>query len=364
MKKVIKGILAVVLSGCLIGSLSINMLSFRDNQTQNDKVNRYISDQLAKQAEEAKKEKTYEEDGFKVGDEYEIRSTKAISDAYINNDESKLTDEEKKTLNMAKAIMKKVLKDNMTVYQKEEAIYNWMFKNIKCGSGSVVSMPSSLGNNYTPFGVLTGKNAVCVGYATTFRMFMHMLGLECHVVHNEYHSWDLVKLDDGEWYHTDIYTDVSSNSQYRNFNMTDAMARDGHEWDASCLPVAEGLNYSYPVQHNEKLKTVYDVPQKIKKMLDKKKKSGYYSFKSLTKKELQAADIIVRQVKQALEMLGGFDSYDVSGSWYDGKDGTYILGIYISNYDEEEETNFDPKMNKKVTEEINKAFDVKLDPLN
>ena len=25
---------------------------------------------------------------------------------------------------------------------------------------------------------------------------MQMLGLECHIVHNEYHSWDLVKLDD------------------------------------------------------------------------------------------------------------------------------------------------------------------------
>ena len=56
-------------------------------------------------------------------------------------------------------------------------------------------------------GVLKYHNAVCVGYATTFRMFMQMMGIECKVEHNteKFHSWDVVKID-GDWYITDIYS--------------------------------------------------------------------------------------------------------------------------------------------------------------
>lgn len=369
MKKAGKIILAVVLSICLFASLGVNVLLLRntqsqadDSQAQNDKVNRFISDQLAKQAEEAKKENTYEEDGYKVGEQYEIRSTKHISDAYISGDESKLSEEDKKTLALAKKILKKIIKDDMTVYEKEEAVYNWMFKNIGQGSGSVVSLPSTSGENFTPAGVLNGRNAVCVGYATTFRMFMQMFKLECHVVHNEYHSWDLVKLDDGKWYHTDIYTDVSANSQYRNFNMTDAIARCEHDWDPSCLPVADGIKYSYPMQHHKQVKDIYTVPKELKNLLDKKKSNGFFTFKKLTEKEMKAADVIVNQANNALMQLGGYDNYNISGSWYDGEKNSYILGIYISKYDDDTDTHIDPKITKKMTEKINSAFGTSLTP--
>lgn len=362
MKKVMKGIIASVLSCCLVGSLGVNVVLLQKSQTQNDKVNTFISDQLARQAEEMKKENTYQEDGFKVGEQYEIRSTKAISDAYISGDESKLSEEDKKTLKMAKSILKKIIKEDMTDYEKEEAVYNWMFKNIGQGSSSVVSMPGTEGENYTPAGVLTGRTAVCVGYATTFRMFMQMLGFECHIVHNDYHSWDLVKLDDGSWYHTDIYMDVSNGLQYRNFNMTDSFARREHDWDSSCLPEANGTKYTYARQHHKELKNIYEVPTQLKKAIDKKKHYMFFSFKSMTKKEMKAADVMINQVNKALSTLG-MDSYNICADWYEGGNNSYILGIYISDYeDSASHTNLDKKVRDKMTDKVNKAFGTCLDP--
>lgn len=362
MKKVMKAIIASVLSCCLIGSLGVNVVLLQKSQTQNDKVNTFISDQLARQAEEMKKENTYQEDGFLVGDQYEIRSTKAISDAYISGDESKLSEEDKKTLKMAKDILKKIIKKDMTDYEKEEAVYNWMFKNIGQGSSSVVSLPGTSGENYTPASVLKGRSAVCVGYATTFRMFMHMLGFECHIVHNDYHSWDLVKLDDGSWYHTDIYMDVSGGAPYRNFNMSDTFAKREHNWDSSCLPEANGKKYTYAMQHHKELKNIYEVPAQLKKAIDKKKRYVFFSFKSLTEKEMKAADVLVNQANKAL-MTIGLDSKSIGGDWYEGENNSYILGMYISDYDSStSHTELDTKVRDKMTDKVNKAFGTSLDP--
>ena len=56
---------------------------------------------------------------------------------------------------------------------------------------------------------------MCVGYATTFRMFMQMMDIECMVEHNteKYHSWDLVKID-GDWYQIDATWDDSNDNWY------------------------------------------------------------------------------------------------------------------------------------------------------
>ena len=131
------------------------------------------------------------------------------SSAYKSGDVSKLSKKEKAREKQAKEILEKITKKCKTDYEKELAVYEWMYKNISNDSSNTISISNRASDTYTPAGVLGGKKAVCVGYATTFRMFMEMLGLECHVVHNDYHSWDLVKLDDNQWYHVDVYSDVS-----------------------------------------------------------------------------------------------------------------------------------------------------------
>ena len=71
---------------------------------------------------------TGEEDDVTIFDEYVIRSTKHISDAYLNGTEDTLNDRDKETLSMAKDVLGKIIKDDMNDYEKEEAVYLWLTK--------------------------------------------------------------------------------------------------------------------------------------------------------------------------------------------------------------------------------------------
>ena len=297
-------------------------------------LNAYVAEQKKKEADALEQENSYQEDGYVVADEYEIKSTKAISDAYISGDDSELSDEDRETLDMAKKVMDEVIKDGMTPYEKEEAIYTWMVKNISQGASTTVTLPTqSGGDQYTPHGVLSGNGAVCVGYATTFRLFMNMMGMDCHIVHNEYHSWDLVQLDDGEWYHTDVYSDANTGPCYRNFNMDDAAARNGHDWDGSALPDAKGVKYTAANQKKQDLDRIEDVPADLKARFDEGERVFYYQFKKVTEDDYPVADYIVSQLQSAFSNLG-MDAY-ISGAWYNNEDESrgYIMGLSVETYD-------------------------------
>ncbi len=340
--------------------------------TENMKVTAYVADQQRKEAEALEQENTYQEDGFKVGEQYEIRSTKAISDAYISGDESQLSTEDKETLQMAKKVLDEVIKDGMSNYEKEEAVYKWMVKNIGQGASTTVTLPTQAGGDqFTPHGVLSGSGAVCVGYATTFRLFMNMMGMDCHIVHNDYHSWDLVQLDDGEWYHTDVYSDANAGAKepsYRNFNMNDSSAQVGHDWDQSALPEAKGLKYTAANQKKKDLKKIEDVPADLKKGFDEGKRVFYYQFDKVTEKDYPVADYIVSQLQSALSATGT-DGY-VSGSWYFNEDEArgYILGLVVETYDQagmsEAAQELSEDRRQALTDAINAAFgtEIGIDP--
>ena len=356
---VIACVVAVLLVGGVGTSVGMNVSLMNQMNAQNAKVSQFIDDERARQAKEAEKESTYQEDGFKVMDQYEIRSTTNISDAYIKNDPSGLSDEDKETYDMAKAVLDQVLKDNMSAYEKELAIYDWMVENIGQGSGHTIAMPGQNSQAYTPHDVLTSKSAVCVGYATTFRLLANMVGLEVHIVHNDYHSWDMVKLDDGEWYQLDIYSDVNG-ARYRNFNMTDEMARNGHEWDGSSLPEAKGTKYSYAVQNAVAVKDLFEVPAKVRPLLGEKKSASLY-FKFPQKpdeKNLALADQMMNLMQQAMYSVPGVDSKDLSAAWIPDGEDSLVLAIYVNDYTQANSSLEDavPEKVTKMTNKINELF--------
>ena len=353
-------LIAVLLVGGVGTSIGMSAWMMNTQAAQNEKVSQFIDDERARQAEEAAQENTYQEDGYKVMDKYEIRSTTQISDAYLNNDPSGLSDEDKETYDMAKAVLDEIITDGMSAYEKELAIYDWMVDNIGQGSGHIISMPGQNSESFTPHDVLLNHNAVCVGYATTFRLLANMEGMDVHIVHNDYHSWDMVKLDDGEWYQLDVYSDVNG-SKYRNFNMTDEQARNGHDWDDSALPEAKGTKYSYAVQSAVEVKDLFEIPAKVRDII-KPGKSGslFYKFpKKLTDKDLSLADQMIQIMQQAMYSVQGGDNKDLSASWVDDGEGGYVLAIYVSDYSGNSGSSIgdaDPKKVTEMTNKINELF--------
>ena len=72
---------------------------------------------------ETEEEPEESEDDVVIADEYTIHSTRQISDAYLSGDLSALSDRDKETLDMAKKVLASEIKDGMSDYDKELAIY-------------------------------------------------------------------------------------------------------------------------------------------------------------------------------------------------------------------------------------------------
>lgn len=264
------------------------------------------------------------EDGVIIGMEYEIESTKHISDAYIADDYSELTDEEIETIELAQEVIDEVIDDDMTDYEKEIAIYDWMYENIGIDDGITVAIPTTGDYCDNPYGVLSTHKAVCVGYATTFRLFMQMLEIECMVVHDTYlsHSWNLVNIEGG-WYHTDVYMDVDA-IRYSNFNMTDDICYMGHEWDMSYFPAADSTDYCYSVMSAVEFESLEAAAAEIRELIE--------SDESTTLTYKISGDDKYK-IYQQLEIMAGEADYYVMNS----EIGDYGYLYYdIASVDEEE----------------------------
>ena len=296
-----------------------------------------------------------QEDDVVIAMNYTIKSTTHISDAYKSGDTSKLSDRDKETLEMAKDVIKKIIKDDMTPFEKEEAVYKYLTKGMRATTSILTVISDTSSDNDNPHDVLKNHSAVCVGYATTFRLFMQMLGIECRVVHNTSlsHSWDLVKLDDGCWYHTDCYMDNES-ANYRNFNMNDTDCRNsGHEWNTGYFEAANGKKYNYTLMSCKEIKDIYSIPKAVMEALKDKKNTFSFSFKEKIKPEDE------KLAKYMVEYLDtnicDNQKFNISYQWTFNDKGNYVLCYYVS-YNDDSETELTEKQRNKIETKINQTL--------
>ncbi|MBR3737629.1 MAG: transglutaminase domain-containing protein [Eubacterium sp.] len=294
------------------------------------------------------------EDDVTIAGNYTIKSTLNISDAYKSGDTSKLDDNDKETLDMAKAIIDEVIKKGMSDFEKEKAIYDWLTAQLKNNTGILTVIPTRIGDSDNPHDVLKYRTAVCVGYATTFRMFMQMFDIECKVIHSSdlTHSWDLVKLDDG-WYHTDCYMDSETNN-YQNFNMDDNRCSQGHDWTKEFFPAANGKKYNYIFSICDELKDIYAIPKWLTNaIIDKKNIISCTFKKEINEKNENTAQYMVQQL---VDQLDTGDKFSLSFDWMLNDKGQYVLCFYIDFYNDDH-VEVDEKTEEKVMNAVNKAMD-------
>ena len=352
--KALLGAAAVILILGVISSCALGALALRRIEAQGAEFTE-LAAKLNSIIGSSSDEVTQEND-VAVAGEYWIRATTPISDAYISGDASGLDSRQAETLKLASEVLDSIIEEGMTGFEKEKAVYDWMCANLGHESGITTVVPTASEYSAEPYGVLKYGQAVCVGYATTFRLFMQMLGLDCMVVHNSYHSWDLVKLDDGEWYHVDIYSDAGSGN-YANFNMNDALAAYGHDWDTSFFPAAEGLEYCYAYMNAEPLADIYAIPGLVREKLDA---GGTWSLYYLTDSGGEAKtvlDALLSRVSDAASNAGTMAGRDLFLDYYCYPLGDQLLIVLILNeYGAEEEPELDPEAFERIDEAVNEAF--------
>ena len=275
------------------------------------------------------------EDDVAIMGEYYIRSTLPISDAYKSGDDSKLDSKEKETLEMASAVLDEIITEDMTDYEKELAVYEWMTTSLQYDTGVLQVIPNTQADCDNPYGVLKYHNAVCVGYATTFRLFMQMLDLPCMVVHNteKYHSWDLIQLD-GDWYHVDIYSDQNSGN-YANFNMNDEMCSQGHDWDREFYPAAEGTKYNYAIQNAVPVEDIYTVPALVREALDDETGNLFLSFDPIDEAHAQIVETMMDGIRSCMEEGDDYSSMWMNWTWLHVTGNQYVLAVYMESYDDD-----------------------------
>ncbi|MDO4283339.1 MAG: DUF4358 domain-containing protein [Clostridia bacterium] len=188
----------------------------------------------------------------KIDSEYDSTS---VLKAWKSEDTSFLSKTDSEILEVAKKVINQEIKDNMTDYEKELAIHDW----ITNWSSFDYSVFDRSGNNLkegsdTPYGVLIEREAMCHGYSSTFKLFMDMLDIECITVfgtpnsNGVEHSWNMVKLD-GEWYCVDVAWDdpIGGSPTHTYFNVTSKYLRNSgiHKWNDSNVPEATATTYAF-----------------------------------------------------------------------------------------------------------------------
>lgn len=194
----------------------------------------------------------------------------AVLEAYQSGDSSALNEEDKYILETAQSIIKELgITDSMSEYEKEKAVYDWQVMYTAYDSSQQTAIPNNISDyNYWPYGVLKYHSAICVGNATTFKLFMDLLGIDCKIIHSVAegeHAWNLVKID-GDWYHVDVTFDgrACNKPVYAYFNVPDSVKQNsGYPWNAEDFPAATATKYSMAVQDCHTLKDLYELPEAI-----------------------------------------------------------------------------------------------------
>lgn len=171
--------------------------------------------------------------------------------AYL--EQTPIPDTEPKAKELYKAIkhiLDTQITENMTDYQKELALHDYLTTHCKYSENTEQSADSDI---YRAYGALVNQDAVCNGYAEALQLLFACVGIESKFVVGTAdgvdHAWNLVKLDD-RWYHLDAtwddpIPDLGEKVVHTYFNVTDEIMMQNHTWNQSNYPKAYSMEANY-----------------------------------------------------------------------------------------------------------------------
>lgn len=200
--------------------------------------------------------------GFKI-----FRSV--INDNFM----SILSNEDKQVLERIKNIYNIIIKPNMSDFEKELAVHDYLIKNsmydkVNYDNDTIPDI------SYTPYGLLFKCVAVCQAYAEVFMIFMMLCNIECYFVigkltneaidkSNHFHAWNIVKINKN-YYHIDVTHNNPGPLEYGKvkytyFNVNDQYMHKTRKWNYAKYPTCSSMDANY--YNNNKLvaaKKVYE----------------------------------------------------------------------------------------------------------
>lgn len=228
-----------------------------------------------------------------------------------------------------KKVVASVVKSGMTEFQKELALHDYVVNNTKYDYEKLKSN-SVLDDDFTAYGVLINKTAVCEGYAEAMYRLLSAAGIENKIAigtgAGTPHAWNIVKID-GKYYHLDTtFDDPISNSgdvlSYNYFNITDSQMAKDHTWTKSDYPACTSTAANYYIKKGLYAKSSEEYYNIVRSGLEKKLSVIRCKISS-DDTEVYKKDIVYEVVKSNeafnyVDMSDGYSfSYDPNNRIYE-----------------------------------------------
>lgn len=210
-----------------------------NNTTNNNTTNKNTSNKNTgnnSTQNKPSKNETIERENAKVG------LDKEDTQIYYKQGSSSQTEKE---IKLAKEIIKKIIKNGMSDFDKVKAINDYMIQNVTYDMENYINktIPAA---SYTGLGAMEKKVAVCAGYAKMFRTLAIVAGLEVTYVTGDvpsgYHAWNQVKVD-GKWYNIDV-----------TWNDPDCETKEKGHYYCGCYEYFLLSNEDFEISHRPSIK--------------------------------------------------------------------------------------------------------------
>ncbi len=236
---------------------------------------------------------------------------------------SVLTGDELAALTRAYAIKDKIITNDMTDYEKELAIHDYIIKNYSYNVAAVENEDDNTLRTHSITGMLLDGNGVCEAYSNTFMLLCRMSGLECHLatgtVDGMKHQWNIVKLNN-EYYNVDLTSDdpvpdKAGRVYYTHFNLTDSEISKTHTIDKENIKCT-GQRYNYYSYNNLNVSSDEDLRILLNDKLNRGQRE--ITFKTVGGYILDNSQPL-QQIAQEREL------YNISISGEYGKEGIFTV---------------------------------------
>ncbi len=153
----------------------------------------------------------------------------SVYEAYTQADETN----DQTVVGKANSIVAEVITPDMSTYARARVLHDWLTENANYDYTFT---------NSDAAGVLLRGTGVCESYARAYLMLCTIAGIDCIYVsgdgystdHWVAHAWNMIKLDDGKWYHVDCTWDDPGTGGYENhdyFCIDDEQMAKDHRWN-------------------------------------------------------------------------------------------------------------------------------------
>lgn len=224
------------------------------------------------------------DDSHPLSNDVTPEQVKRFQKAYRTGNISKLTATEKKILKQVKKAVN-YAKSGKNRYEQCKRLNDWITKRVS------YDYSSGKDDVYTIEGPLLHGRARCNGYMNAFKLCAMVMGIPCETVlgYLEYvsnvgHSWNIVKLEDGKWYHIDVTGNDTDNTvdkeysftTYNDFCLTDEqMWSNGHRWYDSKKCDGKEYNFAY-YERNYFVNSEQDKYRVVKQAVEDGKEYAYF----------------------------------------------------------------------------------------